>query len=176
MWSETQTCTFHVIKQLKRIKLHMVKPFVMHLEASMLSFAFEVQQFASSGLPVFYLCPWQACWSLIKRCLFQWSVSASASATPWVTNSSGRFLAEVWALSNIISARPMSIMWAICQVCAVPLSSEQHVIVLCLKPLAHFPTYLFFFFFGGGCYTVLSKGLTEWRKKTYKTGKRKTPA
>jgi len=33
-----------------------------------------------------------------------------------------------------------------------------------------------FFFFGGGCYTVLSKGLTEWRKKTYKTGKRKTPA
>jgi len=34
----------------------------------------------------------------------------------------------------------------------------------------------FFFFFGGGCYTVLSKGLTELRKKTYKTGKRKTPA
>ena len=31
------------------------------------------------------------------------------------------------------------------------------------------------FFFGGGCYTDLSKGLTEGRK-IYKTGKKKTPA
>ena len=27
------------------------------------------------------------------------------------------------------------------------------------------------FFFGGGCYTVLSKGLTEWRKKPIRLGK-----
>jgi len=31
----------------------------------------------------------------------------------------------------------------------------------------------FFFFFGGGCYTVLSKGLTEWRKKPIRLGKGK---
>jgi len=32
---------------------------------------------------------------------------------------------------------------------------------------------LLFFFFGGGCYTVLSKGLTEWRKKPLRLGKGK---
>ena len=47
--------------------------------------------------------------------------------------------------------------------CAVRLGSNQEGSVL-------------LFFFCGGCYTVLSKGLTEWRKKTYKTGKRITPA
>ena len=55
------------------------------------------------------------------------------------------------------------------------LASKLHVhSVNFAAKLVH--TRLFFFFFGGGCYTVLSKGLTVWRKKTYKTGKRKTPA
>ena len=74
---------------------------------------------------------------------------------------------DVLCFVDTSTNKPSRTSWPWLSLSAVRHSSSKPCVPLSTR---------FFFFFGGGCYTVLSKGLTEWRKKTYKTGKRKTPA
>jgi len=91
--------------------------------------------------------------------------------------SMGHFFSDIWYLKNHPHTCPSS--WLPEKTPGVKKSTDTHCM---LRETSQMPNFFYrfrciirfwnsllssnnpLFFFGGGCYTVLSKGLTEWRK------------